>query len=351
MKAAVLEEPGGQIKIQDIAVPEVRGRDILLKTKYAGVCTTDLKIYTGKKKVSYLKFPVVLGHELVGEVVKVGPEHERFHEGDYVVPMPAIFCGECEQCLLGEHRLCQGHIDALGYTLPGGFAEYVRLPGVMCDNNRSRIVKVKEGMSLKVASLLEPISCCFHGVEQSRVRVGSTVLILGLGFMGLVMVQVARLYGASKIIGCDPIPSRRKLAREIGADIVLSPSEENYEEQVLAATEGKGADAVIAALALPSVFEEGIKFVKPGGTLNLFGGAASGSKMCVDPNVIHYKEVSVVGTAGYRYQSIPRILKVLESGALRIEELITKIYPLERVQEALEANLTNREVKVLIGFG
>jgi len=350
LKAAILKAPGEKISIEDIQKPSLQGKDVLLRTEFAGVCTTDLKIITGAKNVSYLTFPVTLGHEFVGEVVDIGPKHTRFNKGDYIVPFPAIFCGECEQCLSGEHRLCQGHIEALGYNYPGGFAEYVRLPGHMFDSNRSRVVRIDEGISHKLASVLEPISCCFHGIEQSQVKMGDTVLILGLGFMGLVMAQVARLYGASRVIGSDPLVSRRKLASDVGADVVLSPFEDDYREQVLAATDGKGADVVIAALALPSVFEDGLRFVKAGGTLNLFGGSAAGSVMSVDPNIIHYKEVAIVGTAGYRYQDVSGILNILEDGQLQIEQLITNIYPLDEINVALEANLENSEVKTLIKF-
>jgi len=349
MKAAILEAPGSPITIRDIPIPKVGGADVLLKTKYAGVCSTDLKVMTGKKRVDYLDFPIVLGHELVGEVVDLGPKHELFKRGDHLAPFPAVFCGRCPLCLSGEHRLCQGSIKALGYNIQGGFAEYTRIPGEMFDNSRSRVFRVPDGISLKVASVLEPIACCFHGIGQSRVKLGDTVLIMGLGFMGLVMLQIARMFGAAHVVGVDPIPERREMALELGADAALSPEAEEYESQMREYTSGIGADAVIAALAIPEVFEKSLQWVKAGGTLNLFGGAASGSQITIDPNIIHYKEVSLVGTAGYRFQDGHRILELLRRDVLHIEKLI-KTYPLEQINEAFNANLRKQGAKNVIAF-
>jgi len=348
MKAVILQE-SGKIEIKDVKEPQILKGDILLKTKYAAICHTDIKILTGKKKVKYLSFPRILGHEFIGEVVEKGESHTRFNMGDLIIPYPGIFCGKCEYCLSGNHNLCQ-NMEALGYNLDGGFAEYVRLPQSIFDNNRSRVFKISSEFSPRTACLLEPVSCCFNAMKQSNVKEGDTVLIIGLGFMGLIMVQMARIFGATRVIGSDPIEFRRSKARELGADSVLDPTEENYKEKIKDLTYGQGAEVVIVALDNPRISEEALQFVKAGGSLNLFGGTPHGSQICIDPNIIHYKQVNLVGTSGYRLQDTNKVLKIIEKNVINVESLITGIYPLDRFKEALENVINYKDIKAVISF-
>lgn len=348
MKAALTLEPE-RIEVKEVETPSVSGGDVLLKTEFAAVCSTDVKIFTGKKKVDYLDFPVVLGHEFVGKVVETGKEHEKFNKGEYLVPYPLISCGECEQCLKGNQNLCT-ETSALGYNYDGGFAEYVRLPGQIFNNARSRVIKLPDEFALKKASLIEPVSCAFNGLKRSRVTEGNSVLVVGLGFMGLVMVQMARLFGATQVVGCDPIEGRRKKAKALNADSVLDPSEEGYEEKVLNLSSGKGFDAVIAALGSPPVFEDSLKYVKRGGTLNLFGGAPHDSQIEINPNNIHYGERDLVGTSAYQLNHSRDVLNIIESDQIQLNKLITNQFPLKDTEEALESVANNEDIKALISF-
>lgn len=348
MKAAItngIEE----VEIKEVEKPSISSGDILIKTEYAAVCSTDVKIFTGKKKVGYLDFPVILGHEIVGKVVKTGEAHTRFTPGNRVAPYPAFSCGECEQCLTGNQNLCPD-MEALGYGHDGGFAEYVKLPEPMFDNARGRVVSVPDDLSSKVASVIEPISCAYNGLTQSRVEPGDSVLVVGLGFMGLVILQMARVFGASHVIGSDPLKERRKKALQVGADLVVDPTEEGWDERITDLTSGTGADDVIAALGAPQVFEDHLQFVKKGGSLNLFGGAATGSEITIDPNVIHYNEIDLVGTSSYKLGHIPDVMNILEGGLIEIEDLITGTYPVEQAEEALASVAENRDIKSLISF-
>lgn len=348
MLSALTKEPG-HIEVRDTEKPEVNSGDLLLKTSYAAICSTDIKMFTGKKKSDYLEFPIVLGHEVVGKVVKVGDNHERFASGDSLMLYPGIGCGECDFCLTDAHNLCQNR-SALGYNFDGGFAEYVRIPEPFFNNNRGRVLKVPDGLPLKRAVLFEPLSCAYNGIQQSRITEGDTVVVVGLGFMGLLFAQLAQLKGALQVVGIDPITDRREKAKDIGVDTVLDPSSVNVKEILKEETGEEGGDAVVAALAVPEVFEDSLELVKSGGTLNLFGGAPSGSEISIDPNMIHYNEIDLVGTSAYRLKDALTVRNIMMDGVIKPEKLITAEYPLEQIEEGMELAAENKEIKVLINF-
>ncbi len=347
MKAAVLERTGS-IEVRDVPKPQVSGREVLLKTVLCGVCTTDIKIATGKKKASSIALPRILGHEIVGRVTEVGNDHDEFSPGDLVVPYPGISCGRCEYCRGNRHRLCRS-MGGLGYNVDGGFAEYVRLPGELLDNTRSRVLRVPDSLPLIVASLLEPVSCCWNGVKQSRVAPGSSVLVVGLGFIGLVIMQLARVFGASEVIGLDPIQTRRERAEGLGADAVFDPTARGYGSDLMGLTHGEGVDAVIVALGDPRVFEAVLGFAKRGGTVNLFGGAPHDSTISLNPDLLHYEEIELLGSHGYRLQDAGIVMGLLRSGRINVESLVDgAIYPLEEISTALNDAAEHRVLKAIV---
>lgn len=342
MKAGVLKDVN-EVSYMTVADPYLQPGDLLLKVKAATVCGTDIRILRGKKTAG-IRYPSVLGHEFAGVVVNTG-DHSQFSTGQAVCVCPQFACGYCEYCIRGAENLCR-NLTSMGYEIDGAFAEYVRIPasGVASGN----VFAMPEGLSFENAALAEPLSCVMNGQERVGVTMGDVVAVLGAGPIGILHVKLARLSGARTIVVSEPSAMRREAALHAGADIVVDPTSEDLLSRVRAMSDGLGADVAIVAIGVPSLANDAIRLVRQRGRVSLFAGFSKGIQAELDVNAIHYNELIVTGSFGLTRLQFERSLKMIASGHLEVDSLLTHRFGLEDIVTALSTAEQGSAIKVAI---
>ena len=332
MKAAVFYAPG-DLRIEERAMPEPLPGEVLIRVGACGVCGTDRHINHGACNATP---PVVLGHEYGGIVAGLGDGIDDLALGDQIVVDPNIVCGRCPPCRKGKVQLCE-NLLALGVNLDGGFAEFSLA-------SRSQCHPLPSGVSPMAGAMAEPLACCVHGIDRARIRAGDRVAVLGAGAIGLMLVQLARLNGASYVLVSDPAPARRRMALELGADEAIDPMRANPLERG-GALEG-GADVVIEAVGSAVTAAQAIAWAASGATVLWFGVAPPGDTVSLEPSLVFGKELTIVG-ARINPFTHSRALALLASGEIVVEPLITKSIGLEALPGLL-ADGPGDEIKVLV---
>ena len=330
MKAAVLYGPN-DLKLEEVKKPEINEFEVLVQVKASAVCGTDVRIFEGKKTKG-VRTPSVIGHELVGTIVEVGAQVKDFFEGDRVGVMPVIPCRKCYYCLNGRENVCANR-TAIGYEYDGGFAEYVRIPSTALE--AGNLVKIPDHLSFEQAVITEPLACCLNGQRKANVKMGDVVIVIGGGPIGLMHVQLAKIAGSKTVILSEPIHHRREKGLIAGADFAIDPTKESLEDLVLSETDGLGADVVIMAIGVPFLVNSSINLLKKGGTLNLFAGFTKGVLSEIDPNVIHYNEITVNGTSALTRADYHKSLSLIASGQINTEVMSTTGYTLDDIEQAI----------------
>jgi len=343
MKAAVLRKPN-ELRVEEIEVPSISPDEMLVKVKACAICGTDIRIYHGTK-TSGIHYPSVIGHEISGVVEACGKSVQGFQEGDRVSICPVIPCGVCYACQRGMDNICLNR-TAIGYEYDGGFQEYVRIPGVAI--RQGNIFKAPPDLSFEVLALIEPLACCYNGNRRSQIKLGDTVVIMGAGPIGLMHLQLARQTGATKIVISEPVDERRTLAGEMGADICVNPQEGDLVEVVMGETHGLGADVTLLAVGVPALVNEAFKITHKQGSVNLFAGFAGKGESTIEANLVHYNELNVTGTASASRWHFSEAMKLVTSGQIDLEKLITHRFPLGEIDKALETVLEGRGLKVIV---
>lgn len=332
MKAAVFYGPN-DIRLEDVKTPEITENEILVKVDMAAVCGTDVRIYQGKKTKG-VRTPSIIGHELVGTVAKIGRNIKDFEMGDRVGVAPVIPCGHCYYCQNDMENVCANR-TAIGYEYDGGFAEYVRIPKTALQSKN--ILKIPDHITFEEAVIAEPLACCINGIKKASVKMDDVVVIIGGGPIGLLHVQLAKISGAKTVILSELIEHRREKAKIAGADIVVNPEEESLSDIVLDSTDQLGADIVIMAIGVPQLTNGSLGLLKKGGVLNLFAGFTKGVLSEIDPNIIHYDEITLNGTSSLKRSYFREALSLIDSGKINTEIITTTGFTLDTIQEAIES--------------
>lgn len=337
MKAARFYEKGTMI-VEEVAVKEPGPEEVLIRVKYCGICGTDVHIFNGEKGSAEVHPPVILGHEFSGEVLKTGSRVRRLKAGDRVSADPNTYCGTCYFCTNGKKHLCPD-MEGLGTAVDGGFAEYITVP-------EKTVYLIPEQVSDEAAAMAEPISCCLHGFDMAEVKLGDTVMIVGTGNIGLIMVQLACHAGAAMVIAVEPNEKRRQKALMLGADITVDPGTENLDE-VLRRYKISNIDKVIDCAGLVSTAEYSVKYAGKGAVVMLFGLTGPDDVMNLKPFDVFKKELTIRGSF-VNPDTYERAVRLLETGIIRTEEIITKIRNLDDIQAVFENREYAEDGKVLI---
>ncbi|MEA4884730.1 MAG: alcohol dehydrogenase catalytic domain-containing protein [Clostridia bacterium] len=338
MKAAVYHGPR-DLRVESIDDPVLQPGDALLKVGFCGVCGTDVKTYLRGHHM--FPPPCVLGHEVVGKIVEMKEPLSTtdIRVGDVVAVAPYVPCYSCTLCSHDRHELCR-HKD----WIDGAFAEYVRAPaGVL----QKGTCKVPPGMDPRVACLSEPLACCVNAVTDSRVSLGDTVLIIGSGPMGLLMLELCKAVGASRVLVSEPNEWRRSEAEQRGA-IVASPLDSDVPAWIRDHTDGEGADIVFICVGTADAVKVGMDSVRQGGLVNIFGGLPSGSELAIDSKRLHYDEVTLTGSFGFTPYHFRTALAMLASGGVHSSGLITHEYAINDARTALETAGSGEGLKILL---
>ncbi|MGB4337292.1 MAG: alcohol dehydrogenase catalytic domain-containing protein [Bacillota bacterium] len=338
MKAAVYLGPG-QLEVRKVAVPRVGPGEALLEVMYCGVCGTDVKTFVRGHHM--FSPPCILGHEVVGRIVRLDSPAPgvAVREGDVVAVAPYVPCYSCAMCRRGRHELCE-----CKDWIEGGFAEYVRIPaGVLLKGT----VALPEGMPAELGCLSEPLACCINAVTDTPVRLGDTVLILGAGPMGLLMLEACKAAGAAKVLVSEPDAERREEAKRRGA-VVADPAGCDLAACVSGVVGKAGPDQVFVCVGSAEAVSQGLTVAGKGSSVNVFGGLKSGTLLEVDAGRVHYDEVVLTGSFGFSPDQFKTALALLSSGRVDVENFITHVFSLDDAREALEAAAAGKVRKAVI---
>jgi L-iditol 2-dehydrogenase len=338
MKAAKLYS-FTDIRIEDMPVPEVGADEALMKVKASGICSGDVMPWYIEKKA-----PLVLGHEPAGEIVKVGAQVSSVKPGDRVFVHHHAPCMECSFCERGDYVQCSEWRRS--GIIPGGVAEYVLIPE---GNLKNDTLILPDNMSFEDAALIEPLACVVKSYKRSGIRQGDTVLVIGLGVMGMMHVLLAKHYGAGQVIGADMVDFRLAKAKELGADRVINVSKEPLKEKVLSYTAGKGADIVVAGPNSISAMESGIHCAAPGGTVVLFTPAKPGEKLTLDPNHLYFRDINLATSYSCGPDDTKQSLSLIQKQRVTAQKLVTHRFSIEETADAYNTVAqAGPSIKVLI---
>ncbi|MEX0324255.1 MAG: alcohol dehydrogenase catalytic domain-containing protein [Puniceicoccaceae bacterium] len=342
IKGVVYHAPG-DIRVEQVPMPENGPEELLVKVDACAVCGTDLKsMLVGNPRIVA---PRVMGHEFTGLVEKVGSNVEGFSVGDRVVMATSVSCGECYYCIKGHNNLCQ-ELAPMGFAYEGGMAEYIVLPERAIRNGH--VVKVPDGIKPEYAALAEPISCAVNSCENCNVQEGDTVVVMGAGPMGILNAGVAREMGAGKIIMTELNPARLEQCKPF-ADILVNPMEEDLEQLVENETGGVGADVVIVAAPAIAPQEQALSIVRKQGTVCLFASLPVGKSMLtIDSRILHYGEIKLVGSSDSTPAQVARAVDMIAGGTLRTDLLVTHVLSLDGIFEAYELMKSGESLRVVL---
>ena len=328
MKAAVYLKKDN-MEVREVPTPEVDAGSILVKVHSCAVCGSDIRIFHhGNPRV---KPPQILGHESSGEVVEAGANVTNFKKGDRIAIGADVPCGECAFCEAGIGNNCQVNY-AMGYQFAGSFAEYVLLNKTVV--NYGPVHKIQEGVSYDEAALAEPLACVLNAVELINIRLGDTVVIIGAGPIGCMIIPIAYMSGASRVIVVQRSRPRMEAAKKFGADVYICSSEEDPTSRILEETGGLGADVIFTANSSPQSHADALKMAKNRARISLFGGLPDGSSVTMDTNIIHYKELCIMGAHGSLPRHHRQALGLIESRHPDIRQFISHRFPLDNIKEA-----------------
>ena len=345
MRAGVFREKG-IVRVEEVPVPEVGPREVLIKVAACGICGTDIK----KIYQRYVEPPQILGHELAGTVVAVGPGVTKWKPGARVMSFHHTPCGTCFYC---ENRLfsqCPQYKSTgltAGFTPNGGgFGEYVKaMPWVAARG----IVALPDNVAFEEATFIEPINTIVKAVQKARIVKGETVLIIGCGPIGLQLLMVANLQGA-KLYTSDPVVQRRTKSLTLGALEAFDPTSGKLIEEVKARTQGRGADAVLVAVAHPAVVVDALAAARPGGRILLFAANDPVTKIEFPAAAVGIDEKEILGSYSAAVDIQDSAADLVLQRKLPVMEIVTHRFPLDRIQEALDlaARPTAESLKILI---
>jgi L-iditol 2-dehydrogenase len=330
MRAAVYRGKG-QVVVEHVPIPEIGPGEVLLRVAVCGICGTDIK----KIHHGFLKPPKILGHEIAGTVVAVGAGVTRWKPGDRAVSFHHIPCGRCFYCERKLYSQCPTY-KKVGVTAGfepqgGGFAEYVRIMPWIADRG---MVAIPPDVGFEEASFVEPINTCWKAVEKARIAADETVLVIGQGPIGLLLMLLARLKGAA-VITSDPLAARRQRSLRYGAVAACDPAAGSLEPTVRAHTEGRGADAVLLAVPNPQLVVESLALARPGGRVLLFAQNDPVMRIEFPAATVGVEEKEILGSYSASVDLQEQSARLVFERRLPLLELISHRFPLEQFEQAL----------------
>jgi len=339
MKAALIRGVN-DVRVEDVPIPKIGRKEIIVKMMACGVCGTDIEKMRGE-----LLTPPVLGHEAAGEIFEVGQDVVDLKVGERVLVHHHVPCYICHYCRHGSHTMCEefqrSNID------PCGFAEYFRVPET--NINRGAVLRVPDKISFEEATLVEPTACCIRSIMKWDIQIGDDVLVIGAGPIGLTQIQLLKLFGVSRVFSSDVLDFRLEAAKRIGADETINPRQENLVERIKETTEGRGADVVVVATGTTDAIVQALRSVRRGGTVNLFGAPHRGTSLSYDISEIFIREVSIIPSYSTTELETNMALKLLVSGRIDLRGLISHRFRLEHVVDAIRYAADGKDcLKVIV---
>ncbi len=328
MTAAVLYGKE-DVQIETVDVPEIGRGDVLVRVRAALTCGTDVKVFRRGYHARMIVPPALFGHELGGDIVAMGKDVRGFKMGQRVVAANSAPCGNCFYCQHNQENLCE---DLLFNN--GAYAEYIRIPERIVRRN---MYEVPDHVSYQDAALVEPLACVLRGLEESGVRPGDTVAVIGLGPIGMMFVRLAKAVCNARVIAIGRRPQQLLRASRMGADeTVLNCDGADVVGPVHEMTQGRGADVVIEAVGLPEVWQLAIKLLRRGGVVNFFGGCPDGTNLSLDTNLLHYSELTCKASFHHTPALIRKALDLVSRGYVGAKDFVNHSEPLTNLLQVMQ---------------
>ncbi len=341
MKAYVKSErkPGFELKEKEMP-KDIKDNEVLIKVLSASLCGTDVHIYNWDKWAqNRIVPPLTIGHEFSGRVVEVGKNVTRVEVGDVVASETHVVCGVCEFCRRGQGHICE-NTKIIGVDIDGAFAEYIKMP-------EDNLYVDKSGLDHKLLSVLEPLGNAVHTTLHFDI-VMKEVVVIGCGPIGLMSIDILKSSGAKKIIAIDTNKTRMDIAKSLGADVVIDAINEDVVKRVLAETKG-GADVVLEFSGSDIAFNQGLKYIKPGGNMALLGVFSKDA--VIDLNEVVFKGITMYGVTGRKmYENWQQIANLLEAKKLHLDKIVTHYLTFDEMDKAFEIMQSKDCGKVVLTF-
>lgn len=326
MMAAVLYGKE-QLRVEPVAVPKIGPGDILVRVRAALTCGTDVKVFLRGYHARMIVPPAVFGHELAGDIVETGEDVRRFQVGQRVVAANSAPCNQCYYCLRDQQNLCE---DLLFNN--GAYAEYIRIPARIVERNT---YEIPSHVGYQDAALAEPLACVLRGLQETAIRPGDSVAVIGLGPIGLMFVRMAKVSGA-RVIALGRREAQLERAARLGAAETVQVSDPSAAiRAVRDLTGGRGADAAIEAVGSPSTWEMAVQLVRRGGTVNFFGGCPSNTQISLDTSLLHYSEITCKASFHHTPAHIRQALEVIANGHVTAQDFVKGQEPLQNLLEVM----------------
>ncbi len=339
MKAAIISGKG-IVQLRDLPIPKIGAHEILVRMRTCGVCGTDIEKIHGDQIT-----PPVLGHEVAGEIERIGVQVHSFNEGDRVCVHHHVSCRDCFYCKNGLETLCEAYPKS--NLDPCGFAEYFRVPETLV--KRGTVYRLPDSMSFEEGSQIEPTACCIRALRKSGVKAGNSVAVFGVGPVGLTHVQLLKLHGTAPIFAVDLIGKRLDMASKLGADLTLDPRAVDAPETIFERTDGRGVDYAIVATSNLKAIDQAFSSIRRGGNVILFGAPARGALLSLDMSRLFLREVSFSSSYSTSETEMRMALDLIERKRIRLSEMITHRLPLGRITDAFRlAEAGEEAIKVIV---
>jgi L-iditol 2-dehydrogenase len=344
MKVVRFHAPG-DVRFEDAPEPEAGPGEVKIRVRNCSTCGTDVKI--SKFGHHHIHPPRVMGHEIAGEIVEVGDGVDGWSTGDRVQVIAAIPCGECAECERGRMTICPNQVS-MGYHFEGGFAQYMVVPREVLKVDG--LNRIPDGVSFAEASVAEPLACALNAQNLARVGEGDDVVVIGSGPIGCLHVRLARARGAARVFLVELSRQRLEMAADlVKPDAAICAGEVDPIKEVLRLTDGRGADVIITAAASGKAQEQAIQMAARQGRISFFGGLPKDNPtITCDSNLVHYRELMIVGANGSSPAHNAEALNLVATGAVPVADLITHRLPLESAIDAFGIVARGEAIKVTI---
>lgn len=326
------------LRIEEVQKPVPNADEVLIKVMACGICGTDVHIFCGDSGCFPTPPGTTLGHEFSGIIEEVGENVKEFKTGDRVCVDPNKMCGECYYCKSGIGHFCEEMIG-IGTSVDGGFAQYCVVP-------KSQVYKIADTTSYEAAAMTEPVACCVHGIDMCDISAGDTVAVIGGGMIGMIMLQLAKISGAGKLIMIEPVDAKRKIAKNLGADICIDPITEDVKDVL----KDNGVDrisCVIECVGKTSTIEQAIDIAGKKSAVMMFGLTAPEDVISVKPFEVFQKEVVLKASFINPYTQ-KRALELIDSEKIDVTSIVYAVEGLEKLPKILSDTSLRSKGKFII---
>lgn len=344
MKSAVFKGPG-TITLDEREKPRIQANEILVRVRAASICGTDLKIFRGGHYRVGQGHVRVLGHELAGDIEEVGANVPYWRAGQRVCVVPNIGCGHCDMCRRGLNNMCPDY-DAFGISIDGGFQQFmvVTAPAIYGGN----LFAIPDTIDYEAASLIEPLACCFNAWKDADVTPEDRVLVLGTGPIAALFMKLSRAYGVRQAIVVGRRASRLKEIAAHGATDTVDSSKVDVVDEVMRLTGGRGVDVALTCAPAPELQVQAMAVLARYGRVSFFSGLNKGTKVEIDTNKVHYSGLRLMGSTGASIQDYARSMQLVESGQIKVKDLLTNRFGINDAVAAFDHALGGNGLKTLI---